>query len=59
MERCVRNGEMCMYFVYDFNRRWLKDSNDALRSSLLNPFESPSVLNCGNMELGGAPDFQH
>jgi hypothetical protein len=27
MERCVRNGEMCMYFVYDFNRRWLKDSN--------------------------------
>jgi hypothetical protein len=27
MERCVRNGEMCMYFVYDFNRRWLRDSN--------------------------------
>ncbi len=21
------NGEMCMYFVYDFNRRWLKESN--------------------------------
>jgi hypothetical protein len=25
MERCVRNGEKCMYFVYDFDRRWLKD----------------------------------
>jgi len=32
---------------------------DALLSSLLNPLEGPSVLNCGNMELGGAPDFQH
>jgi hypothetical protein len=21
--------------------------------------EGPSVLNCENMELGGAPDFQH
>jgi len=33
--------------------------NDALLSSLLNPLEGPSVLNCGNMELGGSPDFQH
>jgi hypothetical protein len=27
---CVKweeNGEMCMYFVCDFNRRWLKDSS--------------------------------
>jgi hypothetical protein len=32
---------------------------DALLSSLLNPLEGPSVLNRGNMELGGAPDFQH
>jgi hypothetical protein len=34
-------------------------SFDALLSSLLNPFEGPSVLNCGNVELGSAPDFQH
>jgi hypothetical protein len=32
---------------------------DALLSSLLNPLEGPSVLNCKKMELGGAPDFQH
>jgi hypothetical protein len=32
---------------------------DALLSSLLNPLEGPSVLNCEIMELGGAPDFQH
>jgi hypothetical protein len=32
---------------------------DALLSSLLNPLEGPSALNCGNMELGGTPDFQH
>jgi hypothetical protein len=32
---------------------------DALLSSLLNPLEGPSVLNCGNMEFGGTPDFQH
>jgi hypothetical protein len=32
---------------------------DALLSSLLNPLEGPSVLNYGNMEFGGAPDFQH
>jgi hypothetical protein len=24
---CVRNGERCMYFVCDFNGRWLKDLN--------------------------------
>jgi hypothetical protein len=23
----VRNGEICMYFVCDFNGRWLKDSS--------------------------------
>jgi len=34
-------------------------SADALLSSLLNPLEGPSVLKCGIMELGGAPDFQH
>jgi hypothetical protein len=33
--------------------------SDALLSSLLNPLEGQSVLNYGNMELGGAPDFQH
>jgi hypothetical protein len=22
---CVKDGEMCMYFVCDFNGRWLKD----------------------------------
>ncbi len=32
---------------------------DALLSSLLNPLEGPSVLNCENMELEGAFDFQH
>jgi hypothetical protein len=26
---------------------------------LLNPLEGPSVLNCGNRELGGTLDFQH
>jgi hypothetical protein len=33
--------------------------SDALLSSLLNSLKGPSVLNCENMELGGAPDFQH
>jgi len=33
--------------------------SDTLLSSLLNPLEGLSGLNCGNMELGGAPDFQH
>jgi len=23
----VRDGEMCMYFVCDFNGKWLKDSS--------------------------------
>ncbi len=27
MERCVRNGKMCVYFVCDFNGRWLKYLN--------------------------------
>jgi uncharacterized circularly permuted ATP-grasp superfamily protein len=36
----------------------VKMNDDALLSSLLNPLEGPSVLSCGNMELGGAPDFQ-
>jgi hypothetical protein len=27
MERCVRNKEMCMYLVCDFNGRWLKYLN--------------------------------
>ncbi len=26
-ERDVWNGKICMYFVFDFNGRWLKDSN--------------------------------
>jgi hypothetical protein len=37
----------------------LKSECDALLSSLLNPLEGLSVLNCENMELGGAPNFQH
>ncbi len=36
-----------------------KSKHDALLSSGLNPLEGPSVLSCGNMELGGTPDFQH
>jgi hypothetical protein len=32
---------------------------DALLSSSSNPLEGPSVLNCGNVELGSTPDFQH
>ncbi len=39
--------------------REAKTIGDALLSSLLNPLEGPSVLNCENMELGGVPDFQH
>ncbi len=27
MERCVKNGEMCMYLICDFNKRWSKDLN--------------------------------
>jgi hypothetical protein len=27
MEKDVRNGKRCMYFVCDFNGRWLKDSS--------------------------------
>jgi len=27
MEKDVKNGERCMYFVCDFNGRWLKDSS--------------------------------
>jgi hypothetical protein len=27
MEKYVKNGERCMYFVCDFNGRWLKDLN--------------------------------
>jgi hypothetical protein len=23
--KCGRNGEMCMYFVYGFNEKWLTD----------------------------------
>jgi hypothetical protein len=32
---------------------------DALLSSLLDPLEGLSMLNCGKLELGGALDFQH
>jgi len=41
------------------SNRLVSKASDALLSSLLNPLEGPSVLNCGIMELGGAPDFQH
>jgi hypothetical protein len=32
---------------------------DALLNSLLDPLEGLSMLNCGKLELGVAPDFQH
>jgi hypothetical protein len=32
---------------------------DALLSSLLDPLEGLSMVNCEKLELGGAPDFQH
>ncbi len=32
---------------------------DALLGSLLDPLEGLGVLNCGKLELGAAPDFQH
>jgi hypothetical protein len=32
---------------------------DALLNSLLDPLEGLSMVNCGKLELGGAPDFQH
>jgi len=32
---------------------------DALLSSLLDPLEGLSMVNCGKLELGGAPDIQH
>ncbi len=38
--------------------KWeIKD--DALLNSLLDPLEGLSMLNCGKLELGAAPDFQH
>jgi hypothetical protein len=33
--------------------------SDALLSSLLDPLEGLSVLNCGKLELGAALNFQH
>jgi hypothetical protein len=32
---------------------------DTLLSSLLDPLEGLSMVNCEKLELGGAPDFQH
>jgi hypothetical protein len=32
---------------------------DALLNSLLDPLEGLSMVNCGKLELGAAPDFQH
>jgi len=32
---------------------------DTLLSSLLDSLEGLGVLNCGKLELGVAPDFQH
>jgi hypothetical protein len=32
---------------------------DALLSSLLDPLEGLGMLNCGKLELGATPDFQH
>jgi len=37
----------------------LKMLIDALLSSLLDPPEGLGMLNCGKLELGAAPDFQH
>jgi len=34
-----------------------KRGSDALLSSLLDPLEGLSVLNCEKLELGAAPDF--
>jgi hypothetical protein len=34
-------------------------NSDALLSSLLDPLEGLSMLECGKLELGAAPDFQH
>ncbi len=31
LESEVKNGERCMYFVCDFNGRWLNDSNPLYR----------------------------
>jgi len=36
-----------------------KRIGDALLSSLLDPLEGLGNLNCGKLELGAAPDFQH
>jgi hypothetical protein len=32
---------------------------DAFLSSLLDPLEGLSMLNCEKLELGATPDFQH
>jgi len=60
-----------MYFIYSIHHGTLKVNHilklillksiitDALLSSLLDPLEGLGMLNCGKLELGAAPDFQH
>jgi hypothetical protein len=42
------------YFFHMFIRHY-----DAFLSSLLDPLEGLGTLNCGKLELGVAPNFQH
>jgi hypothetical protein len=44
---------------FDLYNCFIKIQESTRTDALLNPLEGPSVLNYGNMELGGAPDFQH
>ncbi len=48
---CVETLFICFVFSCPFY--------DALLSSLLDPLEGLSMLNCGKLELGAVPDFQH
>jgi len=46
---CVKDGKMCVYFVCDFNGRWLKDlSFLCCVSILLASVEGRSVEDCTN-----------
>jgi hypothetical protein len=48
MEKNVWNGKKCMYFVCDFNGRWLKDSKSCCMIILLS--EEGKLIN--NMQVG-------
>jgi hypothetical protein len=44
---CVKDGEMCMYFVCDFNGKWFKDlSFLCCVSILLANVEGRSIEDC-------------